>query len=116
MVDGGVGRGMGSRKKNFWWCKADAKAAKVEKMNNHNERKKMDKLILGDLKSKDPDVRASFSQHRHRDMNEVQFGAHRLLSSTVGARSGAARASRSPVRLAGPTTTTGRCKREPRSL
>ena len=36
------------------WCKVDAKAAKVEKMNNHNERKKMDKLILGDLKSKDP--------------------------------------------------------------
>ena len=37
-----------------------------------------------------------------RDMNEAQFEAHRLLSSTVGARSGAARASRSPVRPAGP--------------
>ena len=43
-------------------CKADAKAAKVEKMNNHNERKKMDKLILGNLKSKDPNVRAGLQQ------------------------------------------------------
>ena len=31
-------------------------------MNNHNERKKMDKLILGNLKSKDPDVRAGLQQ------------------------------------------------------
>jgi len=81
MVDGGVGRGMGSNGKKGSRkeaapkrpgptpaqplkkrCKADAKAAKVEKMNNHNERKKMDKLILGDLKSKDPDVRAGLQQ------------------------------------------------------
>jgi hypothetical protein len=34
--------------------------------------------------------------------NEAQFEAHRLLSSTAGARPGAARASRSPVRPAGP--------------
>ena len=31
-------------------------------MNNHNERKKIDKLILGDLKSKDPDVWAGLQQ------------------------------------------------------
>ena len=42
--------------------KADAQAARVEKMNNHNERKKIDKLILGDLKSKDPDVWARLQQ------------------------------------------------------
>eukprot|EP01046_Picozoa_sp_COSAG06_P095184 COSAG06_NODE_41315_length_392_cov_1.552901_1_plen_77_part_10 len=30
--------------------------------------------------------------------NEAQLEAHRLLSSTAGARSGAARASRSPVK------------------
>jgi hypothetical protein len=78
MVDGGVGRGMGSNGKKGSRkeaapkrpgptpaqplkkrCKADAKAAKVEKMNNHNERKKMDKLILGNLKSKDPNVQQS---------------------------------------------------------
>ena len=34
----------------------------MEKMNNHNERKKIDKLILGDLKSKDPDVWAGLQQ------------------------------------------------------
>ena len=34
--------------------------------------------------------------------NEAQFEAHRLLSSTAGARSGAARASRSGRRPAGP--------------
>jgi hypothetical protein len=81
MVDGGVGRGMGSNGKKGSRkeaapkrpgptpaqplkkrCKADAKAAKVEKMNNHNERKKMDKLILGNLKSKDPDVWAGLQQ------------------------------------------------------
>ena len=31
-------------------------------MNNHNERKKIDKLILGDLKSKDPYMWAGLQQ------------------------------------------------------
>ena len=39
---------------------------------------------------------------RLRQVNEAQLEAHRLLSSTAGARSGAARASRSGRRPAGP--------------
>jgi len=44
----------------------------------------------------------SFELRFVRQVNEAQLEAHRLLSSTAGARSGAARASRSGRRPAGP--------------
>ena len=44
----------------------------------------------------------SFELHFVRQVIEAQLEAHRLLSSTAGARSGAARASRSGRRPAGP--------------
>eukprot|EP01046_Picozoa_sp_COSAG06_P029499 COSAG06_NODE_2738_length_6365_cov_366.789499_4_plen_148_part_00 len=44
----------------------------------------------------------SFKLRFFRQVHEAQLEAHRLLSSTAGARSGAARASRSGRRPAGP--------------
>ena len=57
-----------------------------------------------------PQSAASFSQYRHRDVNELHFKAHRLLSSTAGARSGAARASRSRAARAARASAAGRFK------